>query len=180
MKQRNTSIQHHAMYFGTYMGVYWILKFILFPLSFTIPFLTFLFIGLTLGVPFLGYYYLKIYRNKVCGGVITFSQAFVFTALVYLFASMLTAVAHFIYFQFIDQGLVLGHMQEQVNMLLEANIDNPQYDFYDKTFNEAISYLSSLTATDITLDNLSRNTFLGVLLAIPTALIGRRKPKTDY
>lgn len=47
------------MHFGTYMGAYWILKFILFPLGLTIPFLLFLFFGLTLGVPFMGYYYAR-------------------------------------------------------------------------------------------------------------------------
>lgn len=178
MKQKSTNIQHYAMYFGTYMGIYWILKFILFPLSFTIPFLSFLFVGLTIGVPFMGYYYLKTYRNKICGGTITFNRAFAFTALVYLFASMLTAVAHFVYFQFIDQGMILEHLQEQVNLLLDLNENNPDYNYLEDTFNQMLNYLSGLTATDITLDNLSRNTFIGVLMAIPTALIGRRKPKS--
>lgn len=66
------------MHFGTYMGVYWILKFILFPLGLSIPFLLFLFFGLTLGVPFMGYYYARTYRDKVCGGSIRFLQAWVF------------------------------------------------------------------------------------------------------
>ena len=51
------------MHFGTYMGVYWILKFILFPLGLSIPFLLFLFFGLTLGVTFMGYYYARTYRK---------------------------------------------------------------------------------------------------------------------
>ena len=79
------------MHFGTYMGVYWILKFILFPLGLSIPFLLFLFFGLTLGVPFMGYYYARTYRDKVCGGSIRFLQAWVFIVFMYMFAALLTA-----------------------------------------------------------------------------------------
>ena len=46
-------LSQYAMLFGTYLGGYWILK-ILFPLGLTIPFLSFLFVGLTLCVPFMG------------------------------------------------------------------------------------------------------------------------------
>lgn len=96
------------MHFGTYMGVYWILKFILFPLGLSIPFLLFLFFGLTLGVPFMGYYYARTYRDKVCGGSIRFLQAWVFIVFMYMFAALLTAVAHYIYFRFIDHGFIVN------------------------------------------------------------------------
>ena len=61
----NKGYMQYAMLFGTYLGGYWILKFILFPLGLTIPFLSFLFVGLTLCVPFMGYYYVRMYRNTV-------------------------------------------------------------------------------------------------------------------
>lgn len=81
------------MHFGTYMGIYWILKFILFPLGFHIPFLSLLFVILTLSVPFIGYHYAKMYRDKICGGSIQFSHAMLFTIFMYMFASLLVAVA---------------------------------------------------------------------------------------
>lgn len=80
------------MHFGTYMGIYWILKFILFPLGFHIPFLSLLFVILTLAVPFIGYHYVKMYRDKICGGSIQFSHAVLFTIFMYMFASLLVAV----------------------------------------------------------------------------------------
>ena len=179
MKQGSSNIQQYAMYFGTYMGIYWILKFILFPLSFKIPFLSFLFVGLTLGVPFMGYYYLKIFRDKACGGVISFRKAFAFTFLVYMFAAMLAAVAHFIYFQFIDHGAIYLAMETQITVFLAANQGSTEYTSLEEAFKEALDYMASLTPTDITLDNLSRNTFLGIILAIPTALIGQRNSKKE-
>ena len=108
MTENRNYLQKYAMHFGTYMGMYWILKFILFPLGFTIPFLLFLFMCLTLAVPFLGYHYAKMYRNKICGGTIGFAHACLFTLFMYMFASLLVAVAHYIYFQFIDHGFIIN------------------------------------------------------------------------
>lgn len=96
MTENRNYLQKYAMHFGTYMGAYWILKFILFPLGFTIPFLSLLFMGLTIGVPFIGYHYVKMYRNKICGGAISFAHACLFTLFMYMFASLLVAVAHYI------------------------------------------------------------------------------------
>ena len=80
------------MIFGTYMGLFWILKFILVPLGLTSPFLLLLFICLTICVPFMGYYYTKLYRNRVCDGSITFFHAWLFNVFMYVCASL---PAHF-------------------------------------------------------------------------------------
>ncbi|KAA6325300.1 hypothetical protein EZS27_025465 [termite gut metagenome] len=85
-----TSLHKYAMQFGTYMGIYWIAKFILLPLGFTYSFLFFLFAGLTIAVPFMGYHYARIFRDKVCGGKIKFMQAWVFILFMYAFAALLT------------------------------------------------------------------------------------------
>lgn len=95
------TLQQHAMRFGTLMGLFWILKFILLPVGFTIPLLQLLFLLLTLFVPILGYIYVRKYRERECGGELNFLQAFAFTSLMYLFAIVLVAMAHYIYFRFI-------------------------------------------------------------------------------
>ena len=94
------SLQQTAMYFGTLMGLFWIIKFTFLPLGFTIPLLQLLFVLLTFFVPILGYLYARKFRNRYCGGSITFSRAFAFTVLMYLFAALLAAVAHYIYFRY--------------------------------------------------------------------------------
>mgnify|MGYP002238417221 CR=1 FL=1 len=82
MAENRGYMQRYAMLFGTYMGGFWILKFILFPVGLSVPFLLFLFMGLTLCVPFMGYYYARMYRNQVCGGGISFLHAWVFTVFI--------------------------------------------------------------------------------------------------
>ena len=124
----NKGYMQYAMLFGTYLGGYWILKFILFPLGLTIPFLSFLFVGLTLCVPFMGYYYVRMYRNTVCSGSISFLHAWIFTVFMYMFAALLTAVAHYVYFRFIDQGFVLNTYESLLNSLTSHTI--PGMDAY--------------------------------------------------
>lgn len=92
MAENRGYMQRYAMLFGTYMGGFWILKFILFPVGLSVPFLLFLFMGLTLCVPFMGYYYARMYRNQVCGGGISFLHAWVFTVFMYMFAALLSPI----------------------------------------------------------------------------------------
>lgn len=90
------TLQEHAMRFGTFMGIFWIFKFIFLPLGFTIPLLQLLFVLLTLFVPVLGYIYVRKFRNTYCNGEISFFRAFLFTLYMYLFAALLAAVAHYV------------------------------------------------------------------------------------
>lgn len=124
MAENRGYMQRYAMLFGTYMGGFWILKFILFPVGLSVPFLLFLFMGLTLCVPFMGYYYARMYRNQVCGGGISFLHAWVFTVFMYMFAALLAAVAHYIYFRFIDHGYVINTCETMVDTLAQSNAGN--------------------------------------------------------
>lgn len=174
MTENRTNIQKYAMHFGTYMGIFWIFKFAIFPLGFNIPFLSLLFILLTLAVPFVGYYYTKTYRDKFCAGVISFSHALLFTIFLYLFASMLTAVAHYVYFQYIDGGFVVQSYENLWNQLMTTSpglIENKEI------IKEIIQTARSLTPIDITFQTLSGDVIWGCVLAIPTALVVMRKAK---
>lgn len=176
MTENRSSLQKYAMHFGTYMGIYWVLKFILFPLGLTIPFLLFLFIGLTLGVPFMGYHYGRMYRNKICGGYISFLQAWIFTVFMYMFAALLAAVAHYVYFRYIDNGFVADTYLRILNEATKTQL--PGMEPYMEQFKNMIDLISSLTPIDITLQLLSQNVFYGALLAIPTALFVMKRNKT--
>ena len=119
------SLQQTAMYFGTLMGLFWIIKFTFLPLGFTIPLLQLLFVLLTFFVPILGYLYARKFRNRYCGGSITFSRAFAFTVLMYLFAALLAAVAHYIYFRYIDNGFLIDSYIGQLEAMKPTAISHP-------------------------------------------------------
>lgn len=167
------SLQQTAMYFGTLMGLFWIIKFTFLPLGFTIPLLQLLFVLLTFFVPILGYLYARKFRNRYCGGSITFSRAFAFTVLMYLFAALLAAVAHYIYFRYIDNGFLIDSYIGQLEAMkptateeLKESIDQ---------FIEGFSLISSLSPIQLTFQLISQNFMYGVLLALPTALLVMRR-----
>lgn len=160
MTENRGYTQRYAMLFGTYMGGFWILKFILFPVGLSVPFLLFLFMGLTLCVPFMGYYY-----------------AWIFTVFMYMFAALLAAVAHYIYFRFIDHGYVINTCETMVDTLAQSNM--PGMDSYIATYQEALETARLLSPIDITLQMISSNVFWGSILAFPTALFVMRRKKDN-
>lgn len=166
-------MQRYAMLSGTYMGVFWIIKFILIPTGMTVPLLLFLFLCLTIYVPFLGYRFTKTYRDQVCGGTITFLHAWVFNVFMFICASLLTSVAHYVYFEFIDQGYLLGVCENMLQTLKGETI--PGMEVYTRQMEESLNVLSSLTSTDITLQMLANNIYNCALLSIPIALFAMRR-----
>lgn len=169
------SLQQTAMYFGTLMGLFWIIKFAFLPLGFTIPLLQLLFVLLTFFVPILGYLYARKFRNRYCGGSITFSRAFAFTVLMYLFAALLAAVAHYIYFRYIDNGFLIDSYIGQLEAMKPTATEEMKESI--DQFIEGFSLISSLSPIQLTFQLISQNFMYGVLLALPTALLVMRRKK---
>ena len=177
MQRKANYMQQYAMIFGTYMGIFWILKFALIPLGLTRPFLSLLFICLTICVPFMGYYYTRLYRDRVCGGVITFMHAWSFNILMYMCAALLTAIAHYVYFQYIDGGYILDTCRDTLQTLMNT----PGMEANTSQIEQALDTMAGLTPVDIMLNMLQTNVFFCVLLGIPTALLAmRNRPKDNF
>jgi hypothetical protein len=173
--QNKISLQKYAMQFGAYMGIYWIAKFILFPLGFTYQFLFFLFIGLTLAVPFMGYHYARVFRDTVCGGRIKFSHAWAFIAFMYLFAALLAAAAHYVYFRYFDGGYIFDKYTEMLDNNLPADISG--LEGYVAQLKISLDLIRSMTPIEITMQLLSLNVFYCAILAFITAPFVRKTKK---
>ena len=163
------AIQEHAMRFGTYMGAFWIIKFILLPLGFQMPLLQLLFILCTVFVPILGYIYARRFRNLYCEGTISFFRAFLFVVCMYIFAAMLTAIGHYVYFQFIDQGYLFDMYRQQLNEVKAA----AQGDLAKSIDQLMVAFdtVSALSPIQLTFQLITQNVFYGILLALPTGLV---------
>lgn len=163
------------MRYGTGMGLLWAFKFMLFPIGLRIPFLQLLFIVLTLGVPVIGYVFVRRFRMHHCNNAIGFGHAFLFTAFMYLFASMLVAVVHYVYFRYIDGGFVFDTYQGLITQL-KATASSELMPTVEQ-FQEAFNLLAGMTPLEMTFNLVWNNLFWGMLLALPTALLVMRKEK---
>ncbi len=179
MTDERNSLHKYAMQFGTYMGLFWICKFMLFPAGLRIPLLLLIFIVMTIAVPFLGYYYVRNYRNKICGGTISFFQAWIFTVFMYMFAALLVAVVHYCYFQFIDHGFIIDYYTNLIQEL--KNVPANEIGNLGQQLDEVIAKFEAmdLSPIDITIQLISQNVLYGSILALPTALFVMKRKKFD-
>lgn len=180
MTESKSYIQRYAMLFGAYLGIYWIIGAAFFPLGLRNSLFLLLFMIMVVGGPFIAYRYVKTYRETACGGSISFSHAWVFTTLMYVFSALLAAAAHYIYFRFIDQGFIINTYTDMVNELFSQEAASvPGMESYHEQMKQACEQLSSLTPIEITMQLFSNNIFWGILLGIPTALFAMRKKKEN-
>ena len=174
MTDQRKNFQEAAMRYGTMMGIFWTLKFVLFPLGMQSPLLLMAFFLLTLIVPVVGFFLVRQYRDRECDGVLTFSRAFLFTSFMYLFATLFVTIAHYIYFRYLDNGLIVGTYQEmltQMNAVATADMKTSI-----EQFQQALDIIASLSPLEISIQLITQNVFYCTLIALPTALLVRKKP----
>lgn len=175
MIEKKPSLQEGAMRYGTAMGIFWTIKFILFPMGMKMPLLLMLFFFLTLAVPILGYQFARKYRDRECEGIISYSRAFLFTAFMYMFATLFATIIHYVYFRYIDNGLIVNTYHDMLNQLsagatgeLETSINQ---------IREALNVIAQLTPVEISLQLISQNLFYCTIIAAFTAMFVMRNPK---
>ena len=175
MTEKKRTFQEDAMRYGTLMGIFWTLKFILFPLGMNTPFLLVAFFALTvIGVPVLGYRFVRQYRDRDCQGILSFSRGFLFTAFMYMFAALFVTIAHYIYFRYMDNGLIINTYQDMINQMsgiataeMKASLDQ---------FQQALDIIAGLSPLEISIQLITQNVFYCTLIALPTAMLVRKNP----
>ena len=174
MTDQRKNFQEAAMRYGTMMGIFWTLKFVLFPLGMQSPLLLMAFCLLTLIVPVVGFFLVRQYRDRECDGVLTFSRAFLFTSFMYLFATLFVTIAHYIYFRYLDNGLIVGTYQDMLTQMSAIATDDMKASI--EQFQQALDIIASLSPLDISIQLITQNVFYCTLIALPTALLVRKNP----
>lgn len=177
MTENKSTLQEYAMRYGTAMGIFWACKFVLFPLGMSMPLLLIFFFILTLSVPILGYLFVRKYREQQCEGVLNFSRAYIFTIFMYMFASLFVAVIHYLYFRYIDNGMIVNTYQGMIDQMNAVATEDMKESL--EQFRTALDVVSSLTPLEITLQLLTQNVFYCSILAIPTGLLVMRNKKKE-
>ncbi len=194
MNQKRISLTQHAMHYGTSMGIFWIISFAIFVAACYTPSLFTLFVITLLCVPVLAWWMARDFRDKTMGGYIHWIHAWSFTTFIFLFAGLLAGVAHYIFFAFIDHGMIMEHglayytaalqdvqqgtghfgstfaapevadQKEQVIAMLKQVID-------------MLKKLQDINAINLAVNIFTSNIFYGSIISLVIALIVQRKPK---
>ncbi|MCI7358146.1 MAG: DUF4199 domain-containing protein [Parabacteroides sp.] len=167
MENKNSGLMSAAMSYGFSLGIFWIVKYIFYMFSMRFSYLVVIYWGMSLVVPYLAYLLTKRYREDL-GGVISFSQAWRFGVLIYLFAAMLVSVMHYVFYRFVAPPDFLSSAVEQtIASLKQMQVDS-----------KIISSIESMNFSPIhmALQGILNNIFYGIILSLPVAaLVCRRK-----
>lgn len=167
MENKNSGLMSAAMSYGFSLGIFWIVKYIFYMFSMRFSYLVVIYWGMSLVVPYLAYLLTKRYREDL-GGVISFSQAWRFGVLIYLFAAMLVSVMHYVFYRFVAPPDFLSSAVEQtIASLKQMQVDS-----------KVISSIESMNFSPIhmALQGILNNIFYGIILSLPVAaLVCRRK-----
>lgn len=167
MENKNSGLMSAAMSYGFSLGIFWIVKYIFYMFSMRFSYLVVIYWEMSLVVPYLAYLLTKRYREDL-GGIISFSQAWRFGVLIYLFAAMLVSVMHYVFYRFVAPPDFLSSAVEQtIVSLKQMQVDS-----------KVISSIESMNFSPIhmALQGILNNIFYGIILSLPVAaLVCRRK-----
>lgn len=169
----------YAGQYGAWVGALWIASFCCYMGGLTQPWLANL--GLLIGfisLLFTGMLLRGFYRQVA---PLSFFRAWWMAWLVFLYASLLTAVVQYVYFRFIDNGRLINTYsalfeKPESRELLAAML--PEQD-PEAAIRQALELLGSLSPIEITFEWMLYNIFLGFILALPVAQIGITGRKAD-
>lgn len=165
-------LRAYAAQYGAIIGMMWIVSFAFYIIGLTRPLLgnIALLVGI-MSVVAAGFLIRK-FRNEV--SPLRFAQSWWMGILTYMYAALLMAVAQFIYFRYIDQGLLVDTytaVMQQPEAIAMMQSMMPGEDVAQTTA-EVTELLQSITPIQFTFEFLIYNLILGFILAIPTAWIG--------
>ena len=167
-----------AMRDGTILGCLWTVTFILSTAMLQMlvkgegMLLPFVVLATTLMSPFVAYKLTAKHRDGEKEGVITFSQAWTYIIIMYLCAILLSAIAQYIYYTFIDPNS-FANLADALTAFANSNgLDSTSTGMLTEMFNE----LARTSTGEMILSTMTGHASRSVLMAAILALIVKRNP----
>lgn len=166
-----------AAQYGTVIGLMWIVSFSFYIIGLTHPLIGNISLLTGLCSFPVAVFFIRKFKRDIAA--INFSQAWWMSILIYMYASLLMAVAQFIYFRYIDNGLLVNtyaSIMQQPEAVAMMQQMMPGEDV-TAAGQKVIELLQSISPIQLTFQFLTYNLFMGALISIPTAFIGVRGKK---
>lgn len=113
------------------------------------------------------------FRDNVLGGIISYRHAFAYGIMIYLYASLLFAAGQFVYFQFLDNGMMMSNYYDIV-----STPDYKQmmqlYGLTESDIQLAMSNIAAMRPIEIAFQFFTMNIIMGTAISIPVALIMKK------
>ena len=170
-EKKNNNMLQAAMKNGTLLGALWIVAFSTYVLSLTTPDYSLIFIALLMASPIVAIFLGRKYRKNECDNKLGYVNAWSFMIIIHLCASILTAIACYVYFRYMDHGTALASFKAQIDLYSTLNIGEEMKQALSDTYD----ILAQMTASDFCMQYLSSSVFFTTFLAPITALFIYKK-----
>lgn len=169
MENNMNLLMRCAMQYGVYLGLFFILMFASMVGAIYEPMFNTLAVLLMLAVPFLLYNFMKRYQNQMAGVRISFIQFWVFGIFLFLFASLLSGIVHYIYYQYINPNFTQMQVASLVQQLdtLESLKNSP----LAAQLKSMLDEIKTPTSIEMVIQSIWSNVFWGSLLSIVIGLM---------
>ena len=118
---------------------------------------------------------LATFRVYALGGLISFRRGFAFSCYTFFYASLAFALVQYLYFTFLDNGRMEDMLDNTIRVMTPIY---KEQGISPKELNAAAEVITSLSPIYIAITFMMQNLFIGLLLSLPVALLGRRsKPR---
>ncbi len=179
LKQTNA----YAMQLGGAFGIYWCAGLLCFVAGYQIPALHTLYALILFSAPIAGIAAARYFERQVrADAAVDFGRSYLFSFMMYLYATVILAGVAYIYFSMFDHGsfaeanIARLHSEEMRQLLntpqLKAQLDET---LAATGFSNIDDLLRSVTPLMITANIIDINLILALLLSFPTALIARTR-----
>ena len=161
---------------GTYVGILWIASFACYLGGLSSPMLGLVGGILAVASPFFAAKRLIKFRDDIRDGEISGRRSMLYYALMFFYASLLFALAQYLYFAFLDGGYL---MREYTSMLSSPEMKQAMQ-AYGMTADQLMEGLKEFANTSpimTALNIMTMNITIGLVFSLPVSLITRRARK---
>lgn len=165
----------YAMEYGFFLGIYFIVAFLVMTQTLRIPALSLIFDIMFISVPFVLYYLMKKYQKREPLAV-RFIYLWSFGIFLFFFASLLCGLVQYIYCRFIDPYYIENMFASTLN-ILETSFQGKDATEFVQAMKDGLKNGAAPTAIEMVYQSILMMVFFGSLLSIVVALfaVPRRK-----
>jgi hypothetical protein len=158
---------------GVWLSLLWIATFALYIMGLRSPGFGLAAMILVVITPFFVGSRLRHFRDEGLAGTISFLRGWAYTVYVFFYGGLLFALAQWAYLTYMDQGYLMYSITEALSSPETA--DALKQMGMAETLDESLAMLGQMRPIDLSLNMLTTNIMLGMLLGLPIAAVLQRR-----
>ncbi|MBR6370533.1 MAG: DUF4199 domain-containing protein [Bacteroidaceae bacterium] len=178
-----------SMTLGTNLGLYIILVYAVTAMTVRFSVLSLLALPLMLGIPVVAFFLVKHYRDKNSISFFPFPISWIITLLTFLFATVLSCMAVYLYLRFIDHGAFATGLMAWMETVIQSTetvtatmTNHAQIEQYNNTIEllrQSVTWFCSLPASGVTKQLIQASLMWGNILSLIIALITAKRIRLE-